>query len=102
MVRYWRNIQYFTREATAMSENITLANLAPWGASLPRPDAVMTATDLLHMVEDSHGYELIEGRLVQMPPTDFDHGDMTAELTMVLRAFVKKHRLGTIPTGEPG
>jgi hypothetical protein len=34
----------------------------------------MTAAELLHMPEDAHGYTLVEGKLVRMPPTGGGHG----------------------------
>jgi len=60
-----------------------------------------TAEELLALGEEAR-YELIEGRLVPMSPTGSLHGDLVAELTTVLRSFVRTHRLGRILTGEVG
>jgi Uma2 family endonuclease len=65
------------------------------------PERLWTAEDLLALGEEAR-YELIEGRLVPMSPTGSLHGDLVAELTMILRSFVRAYQLGRVLTGEVG
>ncbi|MFZ8843596.1 Uma2 family endonuclease [Thermoflexus sp.] len=70
--------------------------------AIPREaERLWTAEDLLALGEEAR-YELIEGRLVPMSPTGSLHGDLVAELTMILRSFVRAHQLGRVLTGEVG
>jgi Uma2 family endonuclease len=46
--------------------------------------------------------ELIGGELVMMSPAGFDHGGIAGNIAIALGAFVKPHRLGMVPTAEPG
>jgi Uma2 family endonuclease len=46
--------------------------------------------------------ELVEGRIVPMSPTGFEHGDVEAALVEVLRQFVRAHKLGKVVGGEVG
>ena len=64
---------------------------------------LLTADELEQMPDDdSVQIELDEGELVAMPPTAMDHAHFESEIAAILRAFVKKHRLGRAYTGEPG
>jgi Uma2 family endonuclease len=70
--------------------------------AIPREaERLWTAEDLLALGEEAR-YELIEGRLVPMSPTGSLHGDLVAELTMILRSFVRAYQLGRVLTGEVG
>jgi Uma2 family endonuclease len=71
--------------------------VAPWAEPV-----LFTADDLAALPDDAWHYELVEGRLVRMPPTGVAHGDMTARLVVLLRPFVTERGLGTVLTGEPG
>ena len=73
-----------------------------WGPLHPQTDAALTADDLLRMGEDAHGYELIEGRLLQMAATGGEHGLIASEIDMALRAYVKPRRLGLVTAAETG
>jgi Uma2 family endonuclease len=71
--------------------------VAPWAEPV-----LFTVDDLAALPDDAWHYELVEGRLVRMPPTGAAHGDMTANLVVLLRPFVIERGLGTVLTGEPG
>lgn len=65
--------------------------------------ALLTADELEQMPDDdSVQIELDEGELIRMPPAGLDHGDLGAEITMLLRAYAKKHRLGRVVNADTG
>lgn len=68
-------------------------------ATLPR---LMTADELLRLPDDGQRHELIAGELKTMAPTGDEHGGLTAQFTVVLGDFVRRHGLGRVLTGEPG
>ena len=39
-----------------------------------------TAADLTALPDDGYHYELVKGRLIQMPPTTADHGEASSDL----------------------
>ncbi len=58
---------------------------------------LLTADELERMpVDDTAQTELDEGELITMPPAGWEHGDIGADLTIILGSFVKKHRLGKV------
>jgi Uma2 family endonuclease len=61
----------------------------------------MTAEELLNLPDDSMRHELIKGELLTMPPPNFNHGRISANLMMLLGQFVKVNRLGDM-CGEAG
>lgn len=71
--------------------------IAPWAEPV-----LATIDDLLARDDDGWRYELVEGRLVRMPPTSFEHGDVEATVVEELRRFVREHGLGRVVSGEPG
>jgi Uma2 family endonuclease len=62
---------------------------------------LMTAEELMNIDDDSHRHELIKGELLTMPPPNFHHGRISANLIRLLGQFVKVNRLGDI-CGETG
>jgi len=76
--------------------------LAPWAEIVPDAPYPMTAADLARLPEDGRSYELVRGRLVRMPPTGPEHGDVAQDLGMALRLFVKSHKLGRVFAAETG
>jgi Uma2 family endonuclease len=64
--------------------------------------SLMTAEELLQRPNDGLRYELVRGELRKMSPTGFEHGDVESEISLSLRAHVKKHRLGKVVTGDVG
>jgi len=62
----------------------------------------LTEDDLLRMPDDGCRYELIEGDLKQMAPTGYDHGRLTVNLTTLIAAHVRSHKLGDVLAAETG
>ena len=46
--------------------------------------------------------ELDEGELITMPPAGWDHGAYGVDITLLLGAFVKKHKLGRVLSADTG
>lgn len=46
--------------------------------------------------------ELIDGRIVRMSPTNYEHGGVEVNLASLLRAFVRPRKLGRVLAGEVG
>jgi Uma2 family endonuclease len=61
----------------------------------------MSMADLLALPEDGWRYELVEGRLVRMPPSGLEASSIAIILGAALLAFVRPRRLGIV-TGEQG
>jgi Uma2 family endonuclease len=65
------------------------------------PDRLLTAEDLFDMPDDGNLYELVEGRLVQVPPSYSAASLVAMTLAVIVGSFVRLHRLG-ICLGEGG
>ena len=59
---------------------------------------LMTAEELGKLDDDSHRHELIKGELLTMPPANYQHMRVCANLTMLLLQHVKANHLGVIGT----
>lgn len=70
---------------------------APWAE-----EVLMTAEDLMALPDDAWRYELVHGRLVRMPPTGFEHGDLGLRLGAALLKFVEERELGRVVGAETG
>lgn len=70
---------------------------APWAEPV-----LMTADELLRLPDDGWRYELVEGRLVRMPPTGGQHGSVLMVLLRAVARFVEERRLGAVFPGETG
>jgi Uma2 family endonuclease len=91
-------------DAGAYSRRSIMAHetVAPWGSVVPEAPYPMTADDLLQLTEDGRHFELIEGRLVQMPPVGGGHGKLVLDLGSAIRAFVQARGLGVALGGDVG
>lgn len=68
----------------------------------PQPDErLYTAGELLAMPSDAR-FELVEGRLVPMPPTSDDHGSSTSDLHVEIGYYVRSSDLGRSYAAETG
>lgn len=76
--------------------------LAPWAEAVTEREGLMTAEDLACLPEDGYLYELVEGRLVRMPPPLTRHGAVAARVIIALGEFVYPRGLGTVFTSETG
>ena len=54
------------------------------------------------MPDDGFNYELQAGMLVSEPLPGGRHGSVTAAVAEILRAYVRKHRLGVVFAGDSG
>lgn len=64
-------------------------------------EALITGDELLAM-GDIGPCELVEGRIVPMSPTGFEHGAYETNFSAVLKRFVEANRLGRVVGGEVG
>jgi Uma2 family endonuclease len=77
--------------------------LAPWAELAPSyVGRILTAVELGALPEDGWLYELVEGRVVRMPPPKSRHGYLESEIGATLRAHVKQQGLGRVYVGETG
>ena len=67
----------------------------------PQTGRLFTADELLSMPSDAR-YELIEGKLVPMPPTSDDHGLSTSDLHGEIWSYVRANDLGRCWAAETG
>lgn len=63
---------------------------------------LITVEDLERMGDDARHTELVDGVLIRMSPSGWDHGAIAAELTGRLWMFVHEHRLGRLYAAETG
>jgi Uma2 family endonuclease len=74
--------------------------LAPWAEIVPHT-GLMTEEELLALPEDGWQYELVEGRLVRMPPSGLRATQIAFIIGAALFAFVQPRKLGVV-TGADG
>lgn len=84
----------------AEAQAVASDRLASWAEIVPGKGFVSTA-DLLALPDDGWQYELVEGRLVRMPPSGLEASSIGIILGAALLAFVRPRRLGIV-TGEQG
>lgn len=75
--------------------------LAPWGELVPGIDHELVANDLLLLPDDGRMYELVEGRLVRMPPSSGADSYDALSLGASLLFHVRARNLGIV-TGADG
>jgi Uma2 family endonuclease len=46
--------------------------------------------------------ELIDGRIVRMSPSNYEHGGIEVNLAVLLKAFVRQRKLGRVLAGDVG
>ena len=63
---------------------------------------LITADDLLRLSSDGVRGELIRGVLSETMPTGHEHGQIAANLTILLGVFVKPRKLGALTTSDSG
>jgi Uma2 family endonuclease len=75
--------------------------IAPWAELVPGVEREITAAELLAWPDDGWQYELVEGRLVRMPPTMRGHGRTLMALLLLIGRHVEDNNLGlTTPPDE--
>ena len=75
--------------------------LAPWAELVPDVGP-MTVDELLALPDDGWLYELVEGRLVRMPPPVGEHGGVAGNLHIALGMWVVPRGLGRVLAAETG
>ncbi len=65
-------------------------------------EKLLTADDLHHLSSQGVRGELLRGVLFETMPAGIRHGKTVANLTILLGAFVKSHRMGTIVASDAG
>jgi len=63
-------------------------------------DRTYTIDEYMRLAESGERYELVNGRLSPMSPTSWDHGGITARLTIYLGQHVLGHKLGDMFAAE--
>jgi Uma2 family endonuclease len=63
---------------------------------------LMTAEELLRLLDDGQRHELIAGELTTMPPSGAEHGRVAVRFTSPLSHYVATHRLGEVFAAETG
>ncbi len=61
---------------------------------------LMTAEELERLPDDGYRHELIEGKLIRMPPPGWPHGVRLLEVGLYFRDYAKRH--GGFATGGSG
>jgi Uma2 family endonuclease len=67
----------------------------------PAEDKFLTGEDLYAM-GDVGPAELIQGKIRDMPPTGFEHGEVECSIAALLKAYLRSHPIGKAMTGEVG
>jgi Uma2 family endonuclease len=76
---------------------MALDALAPWAEPV-----LYTAEDLLSLADTGWRYELVQGRVVRMPPTNLEHSDICGALYLALRMYIDERHLGRVVMPETG
>jgi Uma2 family endonuclease len=64
------------------------------------PTRRYTVDDLEQFPDDGKLRELVHGEIVEWDVPSWEHAALEAELTSILRNFVRTHRLGIVSSGE--
>lgn len=63
---------------------------------------LLTADDLLALPDDGSRYELVEGKLICMPPASYRSGVVALNLGSAITMYVRQHRLGICSGADGG
>jgi Uma2 family endonuclease len=63
---------------------------------------MMTAKELERLPDDGCRHELVNGELITLSPTGFDHGAVVVNLTVLLANHVRSRQLGAVVGAETG
>jgi len=58
--------------------------------------AIISEADLLHWDAEDLQFEVVNGEVIEMSPTGLLHNAIVMNIYDILKAFVKKHRLGYV------
>jgi Uma2 family endonuclease len=65
-------------------------------------EALMTAEEFGRMSDNGLRTELVRGRIIEVPPTNFLHGYLCVEISSLLRMWVTEHNLGRVIGNDSG
>jgi Uma2 family endonuclease len=65
-------------------------------------EALMTAREFGQRPDPGHPEELVQGRIVSMPPPDRRHGYVCLRAGWILLGFVEEHDLGRVMSNDSG
>ena len=68
----------------------------------PPAERLFTAEEFLAQPDDGRRTELVRGRIVEMPPTNFLHGLICSTVVEILRAYVRPRDLGFVTCNDSG
>ena len=80
---------------------MTVMNQTAVGTMPPQEKTRVTAEEL-YALGDIGPCELIEGEIINMPPTGDQHGNVESNFDVALKQFVQLHKLGYVRVGEVG
>ena len=63
---------------------------------------LLTAEDLMDLPVTDRRYELLDGELIEMPPTNGQHGRIELRIGYEFLTYTDTHAGGLVLTGEPG
>jgi Uma2 family endonuclease len=65
-------------------------------------EALMTANEFGERPDPGYPEELVQGRVVEMPPPDRRHGYVCGQAYYLLRQFIEQHDLGRVMCNDSG
>jgi Uma2 family endonuclease len=65
-------------------------------------EALMTADEFGQRPDPGHPEELVQGRIISMPPPDRRHGYVCGQAYFVIRMFVDENDLGRVMSNDSG
>ena len=65
-------------------------------------EALMTAEEFGRRPDPGHPEELVQGRMISMPPPDRRHGLVCSRADRILGNFVEEHDLGRVMSNDSG
>ena len=80
---------------------MTVMNQTAVGTMPPQEKTRITAEEL-YALGDIGPCELVEGEIINMPPTGDQHGNVESNFDVALKQFVQLHKLGYVRVGEVG
>lgn len=74
------------------------------GSSATRTESLMTVEEFMLRPEPANGAleELVDGKVITMPPPGAEHGFIALNIGAELRAFVKPRKLGWVTSNDSG
>ena len=72
------------------------------GTATPATEGLLTAEQFAALPDDGRLTELVQGKVVEMPPPGFLHGYATANACGILRDFVRAQGIGRVIGNDSG